>query len=260
MCTVAAVGDNTIDRFVGERQDVLVGGNALNVAVQFRALGESVSYFGAVGLDADGDRIRRVLADKGIDTEGLQSTDGTTATTRVRVLPSGERIFEEEQYGLSGTYTPTAADLVALATYSCVHIGMLTEPESVRRALFGRGPLLSQDCAVSTGFDHLDVAFCSPGQERDGAEQLLIRAVQAGAELAVGTLGADGSIAYDGRSWFHVPARAMNLVDTTGAGDSYIAAFLQARLDGADMSAAMEAGTALAAKTCGHLGGFPQEG
>ena len=48
------------------------------------------------------------------------------------------------------------------------------------------------------------------------------------------------------------------VIDTTGAGDAYIAGFLAARLNGADVPMAMAAGHTCAAACCGHPGGFPQ--
>jgi fructoselysine 6-kinase len=53
-------------------------------------------------------------------------------------------------------------------------------------------------------------------------------------------------------------ADPVEATDTTGAGDSYIAGFLAARLTGADITEAMAAGHARAARTCTHPGGFPQ--
>jgi fructoselysine 6-kinase len=52
----------------------------------------------------------------------------------------------------------------------------------------------------------------------------------------------------------------VDVVDTTGAGDSYIAGFLAARAAGSDVPQSMRAGARVAARTCGHLGAWPQDG
>jgi sugar/nucleoside kinase (ribokinase family) len=52
------------------------------------------------------------------------------------------------------------------------------------------------------------------------------RLVEWGAETAIITLGANGSLVCDGRTCFHVPAFETTAVDPTGAGEFYAGAFL----------------------------------
>ena len=49
-------------------------------------------------------------------------------------------------------------------------------------------------------------------------------------------------------------------IDTCGAGDSYIAAFLGARLGGCDLERGMRAGRTAATATCGRLSALPIDG
>ena len=56
-------------------------------------------------------------------------------------------------------------------------------------------------------------------------------AVESGCRIAVGTRGADTSIAYDGNGWYEQETFPVaRVVDALGAGDSYIAAFLTSYL------------------------------
>jgi fructoselysine 6-kinase len=195
--------------------------------------------------------------------------DGDTSTSRIRVDETGDRHFEHEDFGVCAAYRPAGADLERLAGFGAVHIGLLADPAPVRRALAGRGVLVSQDCAISPGYAGLDIAFCSAaavaGAEgaagADGVAPAAIAraAVAGGARLCVVTCGAAGSIAHDGRDWWQVPAVSVEVVDTTGAGDSYIAGFLHARLTGADVPEAMHAAAVCAGQTCTHLGAWPQQ-
>ncbi|WP_258567225.1 carbohydrate kinase family protein [Microbacterium sp. Se5.02b] len=92
-----------------------------------------------------------------------------------------------------------------------------------------------------------DAVFCNADRLDDPVAFLRSR-VAAGASLAVCTLGADGAVAVDGYGTVHrVPAVPVEVVDTNGAGDAFLAGVLDARLDGADVPAALEAGARTAA-------------
>ena len=256
---VATIGDNTIDEYVGQDSYSFVGGNALNVAVQAARLGRGVRYLGAVGPDDAGHRIRQTLTRLGIDVAGLVSMAGRTSTSRIRVDQAGDRHFEFEDFGVCADYVPGSQMLEFLAECGAVHIGMLPAAGLVRERLSGRGAVVSQDCGVSHGYEHLDIAFCSQAAAGGAPERIASEAVAHGARLAVVTCGADGSIAFDGRTWHRAQAVPVLVVDTTGAGDGYAAGFLDAWLAGADVDQAMAAGSAVAARTCTHLGAWPQE-
>jgi fructoselysine 6-kinase len=253
-----AIGDNTIDQYVGADTRSFVGGNALNVAVQLRQLGREVRYAGAIAADVNGSRVREALEDNGVVTDGLVVLPGVTSISRIRVKDNGDRVIEFEDFAVCADYQPDERELDALAACAVVHIGMSPYADRIRAELSARGARISQDCAVSKGFDHLDVAFCSAGEDTSAARDLAEAAIAGGARLAVVTCGADGSIAFDGRTWATQPADSTTVVDTTGAGDSYIAGFLGAFAEGEDLQSCMRAGSATAARTCQHWGGWPQ--
>jgi fructoselysine 6-kinase len=255
----ATVGDNTIDEYVGAESKSFVGGNALNVAIRLRQLGSACRYAGAVGADPAGERVRASLESHDVMTDGLVTLPGRTSVSRIRVDATGDRAFDYEDFAVCADYRPDEDELAKLSRCAVVHIGMLPGAADVRGRLSGRGVLVSQDCAVSPGYDRLDVAFCSAGQDGPRARRLAAEAIDGGATLAVVTCGAVGSLAFDGRSWWQVPAVPVDVIDTTGAGDSYIAGFLVARAAGSGVEQAMWSGARAAASTCGHLGGWLQE-
>jgi fructoselysine 6-kinase len=79
-----------------------------------------------------------------------------------------------------------------------------------------------------------------------------------GVPLAVVTRGSRGSVASNGRERFEAGIHPVEVVDTTGAGDSFIAGFLAARIAGKPLPDCLAAGRDQAALTCTHVGGFPQ--
>lgn len=70
------------------------------------------------------------------------------------------------------------------------------------------------------------------------------------------TLGAEGSIALIGdRVYTHPAVPVSRVVETTGCGDAYQAAFSVAWFQGGEIKKAMEAGAMAASRVLCHFGG-----
>jgi sugar/nucleoside kinase (ribokinase family) len=72
---LAAIGDNCLDVFLG-KDLVTVGGNALNVAAQWRQAGWNARYFGAAGDDLEGDLLLAEVAATGLDPADIERRAG----------------------------------------------------------------------------------------------------------------------------------------------------------------------------------------
>jgi fructoselysine 6-kinase len=134
----------------------------------------------------------------------------------------------------------------------------------LRRYLTARGVRVSQDIAVNgqavdKSVEGLAVAFDSAGTDAELGRVKLGQMLASGAGCAVVTLGVAGSLASDGRTTVSAGIQPVHAVDTTGAGDSFIAGFLSAFADDQPLQTCLELGSARAAITCGHIGGFPQD-
>jgi fructoselysine 6-kinase len=264
---LVAIGDNCIDRYVqtGER---LVGGNAVNVAAQWALAGRRSAYIGAVGDDDHGRAVADALASAGVDLRGLRTLPGHTGVTEVQLRDDGDRVILFEDLGVSADLWLGETELRELTGSGWAHCASLPGFREVARLLDDHGVPVSVDFSTRCDFDqldHLEVAFFSCGaDEVDAAAEGVSRAVAAGARIAIATRGAGGSVA----QWSatssvsagtaFVPAVDVRVADTLGAGDSYAAAFIAARLSGDTVPEAMRAAAAAAATTCGHRGGWPQ--
>ncbi len=260
----AVVGDNCVDRFQPPVGQSLIGGNAINVAVQLAALGHEAWYFGAVGRDTDGERTRGLLVANGVRVEHLQMRPGETAYTIIEHTKTGDRIFAFEEFGVCRDYLPSERDFTALAGMDHVHIGWIADGGLVRRRVTGSGVSVSQDVSVNNdaahlGVDKLHIAFGSAGEDHERAGRMMEGFLADGAKLAVVTLGGDGSAATDGKDHAETGITPVDVIDTTGAGDSFIAGFLHAYVPGGSLEESLISGRDCAARTCGHVGGFPQE-
>lgn len=260
----AVTGDNCVDRFQLPVGQSLIGGNAINVAVQLALLGHEVYYFGAVGRDADGERTRDILVANGVHAEYLQMLPGKTAYTNIDISQTGDRIFAYEDFGVCQDYLPGEEDFAALGQMDHVHIGWIADRGVVRRRLAQKGLSVSQDVTVNNdpvhlGVDTLRIAFGSAGEDPQKAQAMMRAFLDEGAKLAVVTRGGNGSAASDGTDFAETGITPVKVIDTTGAGDSFIAGFLHAYIAGADLENSLVSGRDRAARTCGHVGGFPQQ-
>jgi fructoselysine 6-kinase len=259
---LAAVGDNCVDILQpsGRR---FVGGNAVNVAVQFAVLGGSSAYLGAVGEDDDGALTARLLARNGVDISHLVRRPLPTAHTEIHVSQTGERRIGFEDFGACAGYAPDENAVAAALAADHVHIGWFDDGGALRRRLAAAGRSVSQDITVNAsaenlGVEGLAIAFASIDGPHEAAARLAGRLFGAGARGVVVTRGARGSSLFLDGTETEIPARPIVAVDTTGAGDSYIAAFLHGWLSGATPQAAGTRAAAHAALTCMHEGGFRQ--
>lgn len=255
-----AAGDNCLDVYLTKNR-MAVGGNALNVAVQWARRGLDARYFGVVGHDEEGDHILGAIRLTGLDPADVERRDGHTAVTLL-LEQNGDRRFLLEDLGVGLHYLPDASRMQALRAADWVHLGTNSSEELVQAALAAGVPF-SVD--ISTAHDDLPLAgiplvFASgPEDTSQDLNALLARFRANGAARVVVTCGKRGAFYDDGTAIHEVRAQEVDVVDTCGAGDSFIASFIMDHMVmGLPASDALLRATAEAAHTCTHEGGFPQ--
>ncbi|MTE01223.1 fructoselysine 6-kinase [Paracoccus sp. YIM 132242] len=255
-----AVGDNCLDVYLS-KNSMAVGGNALNVAAQWRAQGLDARHFGIVGHDAEGDVVVAALSQAGLAGEDVERAAGSTAVTLL-LERDGDRRFLLEDLGVGQGYQPDPARHAALREADWAHLGTST-PDALVRQLVKDGVPFSVD--VSTHHDALTLdgvtlVFVSGPEDPDAPIEPVLRLLRGrGAGRIVMTCGRRGAFLLEGEHLVHVPARPIKVVDTCGAGDSFVAAFIAATISGRTGEEALGIATRAAARTCGHEGGFPQQ-
>ena len=262
MTSLVAVGDNCLDVYL--TKDVMtVGGNALNVAAHWREAGWSARYFGAVGQDVEATVILEEIEKAGLSPGDVETRPGQTAVTLLREK-AGDRKFLLEDLGVGKDYMPADHHYRTIAAADWVHLGTNSNPDLVRR-LVADGVRFSVD--ISTAHDSLPLrgvpmVFASgPDDPNEPVGPLAERLHRAGALQVVITCGSRGAFfrEVDG-TMRHAPATPVPVVDTCGAGDSFIATLLAAYEPGKKPAAqALREATAAASQTCLYVGGFPQQ-
>jgi fructoselysine 6-kinase len=261
---LAAVGDNCIDRYVPPVRPDTVGGNALNVAAGFAGAGPAV-YLGAVGDDAPGRRILETAQAVGIDVGGVDVLPAPTGVTTVELLPDGDRRFLDESYGASALFRLGQPGVDRLRVCAWVHAANLGGAVEAVQQLAAAGHAVSYDFSDRDDAPlrkalcpYLAVAFLSAPDETEGEALALAEAALAeGATLAVVTRGVHGSLAADVSGVTRQEALPVEVIDTLGAGDAFIAAFIAARVGGGAIREALQRAAEAAARTCRVIGPWP---
>jgi fructoselysine 6-kinase len=145
-----------------------------------------------------------------------------------------------------------------------VHLGTNSNPDLVRRLVADRVRFSVDISTAHGGLPLLGVpiVFASGPDDPDvSVAPLAERLHRAGALRVVVTCGSRGAFFREGDgNLLHAPAAPVSVVDTCGAGDSFIATFLAAyQVDRKPAAEALRAATAAAAQTCLYVGGFPQQ-
>ncbi|GAB3559196.1 PfkB family carbohydrate kinase [Spelaeicoccus albus] len=261
------IGDNVLDHYMNIGM-LYPGGNAVNVSVYAAQLGaDAAGYVGIVGSDAMGDHLMSALDAEGLDLAQVRRAIGPTGSPKVSIDATGNRVFVGSnkggvQHGLRLRLTDEDVSLASAA--NVVHTSVYSALEDALPDLAAVAPVSfdfsdERDPAyVGKVAPHVQHAFFS-GSGLDGAEvqALATSALNAGCATAVVTLGSDGAwVTADSGEAFAVPTEAVEIVDTLGAGDGFIAGFLVAHYTGATLCEAAAAGTAGAARACRFNGAF----
>jgi sugar/nucleoside kinase (ribokinase family) len=256
-------------------------GTAAGTGVDLAKLGHSVRSIGAVGTDLLADVLIAAMVAHGVDTGGLVRT--AAAQTSATILPirrNGERPALHVP-GASRLLRLADIDLAGLAGFDAVLLG---GPDAL--AGLSGGDLATVVAAAKAGGALVAIDVLHPGNERDfarigpalgcadwfwpNADQLLALTGRTDLELAIGdvlalgtsglavTLGADGCVVTsrpgsDG-GLTHIPAIAVDVVDTTGCGDGFDAGMLTGLLFGCEPADAAWLGVACGALVATGLG------
>jgi len=255
------LGDNTMDSYVDAGLQ-FPGGNAVNVAVLAHRLGVEAGYLGCLGTDAAGLLIREALAAEGIDLARCRQVEGVNARARI-VHNAGDRKFIGSIPGVRGRYDLAAEDFAYIAGFDAVHTSIFSELDAELPRLRAASRQLSydfserwNDAVFARVLDHIHIAFLSAPNREDAEVEAVLRHCATAGVMAVATRGAAGSMALVNGEVLRQGIAPATVVDTLGAGDGFIAAFLVALLQGAEPAAALELGAGFAATVCGWQGAF----
>ena len=246
-----------------------VGGKGLNQSIALARAGLSVAHGGKIG--ADGLFLKQMLDDENVDTSSVLTGNVPTGHAIIQVDESGQNNIilypganrELEQGELAAMLSVCPQGSWILLQNEINEIPFIMEQAHERGLHIAINPAPCGPEAVGYPIHLANVLFVNEIEAAqlsqmplDTAEDTLLDALAAhypDTEIVL-TLGDKGALYRFKQERIFTPARKVNAVDTTSAGDTFIGYFLAERLNGANAATAMERATLASAVTVTRKG------
>jgi len=284
-----------------DRFEACAGGAPANVATGLARLGVRVALRGVLGDDPFGRLLVRKLQAEGVRCGFRLTRERPTGMWFVALDGRGERTFfsPNARFSADKLVRPDEVDPALLARASWLHVGSSAHVLPAGQAALRDAVAAARELGTRVSFDpnvraHLwddlgalrrlcaDVlpACTLVKLSEDEAEvvtgeadpaRAAARLAALGVPLACVTLGERGALVRRGEDLLHVAAERVEVVDTTGAGDGFVAGLLAdlirrgpvEALPRADLERAVAFANRVAARVCTRVGavaGLPRAG
>lgn len=256
--------------------DLYPGGSSANVAVWARRFGAQVVLVGKIGDDPWGRLMHEHLALEGVANDVGISAAAETTRVSVVIRPDGEHAFVTDHrhpLRLTPDDLPLSlldrADVLFLNGYAVFMAGSAQFAEQLLEEARRRGVAVAFDPSSFALVRHyggsrlrrelgrVDVLVGNEEELEALADGKGIESLTEHAGLVVIKQGPRGATALEGTSSFRryaAPAIPVDVLDTTGAGDAFDAAFLVEYFTRHDIDKALAAANRLGGLVAGRLG------
>ena len=259
-------------KYKADRIKTSFGGDALNEAVVLSYLKEDVSISTVIADDPMGVLIQNFLEGKGITVSNPIKQNVETYLSLVLIDENGERHFIGSKNGSLRSYCLEDVCIdedCKIVSFASMFISPLFDDEQMGK-LFSlikeKGILLCVDCSsIKNNEDakdmsclkYIDYFFCNTSEARalchsediHTCEEILY---QCGIKNVVIKMGEKGCL-YKGK--IYAPQRNIQCVDTTGAGDSFVAGFIHGLSQNEKIEDCIRIGNECGGRACEYVGG-----
>ncbi len=263
----------------------LPGGAPMNVAYHLKQLGMQPSLITRVGADERGQELIRIVAQHGIDTAGIQ-TDGHTPTGIVLAQPGADHEMHYDIVIPSAwdhiAYSEALAQQVRQAGYFIFGSLAARHPDS-QATLFRlldtpavkvldinlRPPhytqatleaLLQKADILKLNLAELELVGSWYGNAATLADKIALLRQQFGLSTVIVTMGGDGAAVYSNNTLYEHPGYTVQVADTVGSGDAFLAAYLSGMLQQSPPAETLAFAAALGALVASKTGAWPAYG
>ncbi|MFW5838473.1 MAG: ribokinase [Bacillota bacterium] len=252
------------ETIIGDTYHVMSGGKGANQAVIANALHNNVVFLGARGDDAFGKNIISDLQEhKGLNTDAIITKSSNTGLAVIKVYNNDNSIVVfpganselttddiDQFYNANPdiryvvSQMEIALDVVEYLLKEAHNRDIITILNPAPAAKINQSILENVDYIIPNRLE-ANTLFNSQDYEQ------LVKTHQG--QLII-TLGRDGVMIFHDSQVKTIPAKPIESVDTTGAGDAFVAGFTVGLARGYDIKQAAELGTEVAAITCQYYG------
>jgi ribokinase len=265
------------ETLIGESFATVHGGKGANQAVAAARLGAQVSMVGCVGRDAYGEELRGALLAEQIDCQAVSTVDDSSGVALIVVDDNSQNAIVIVA-GANGALTSEVIDRFdSVLQAADVIICQLEVPDATVGHALARGRALGKIVILNpapasrplpadwyASIDYLipneseaEALSGVPVDSLEAAKTAATRLIGMGAGKVIITLGAQGSLFANGKSFEHFPALKVKAVDTTGAGDTFVGGFAAALAAGESEAQAIRFGQIAAALSVTRAGAQP---
>ncbi len=240
---------------LAEKIQLHSGGCATNTGNALGKLGIDTMVIGKVGNDGFGEFLINSIDGYGVDTSGIIKSDtDSTSATLVYVSSDGERSFVHS-LGANASFTDTDIDMSLIDGAKIVHVaGALLLPAFDGKPMAGalkkfkeKGITTSLDTCwdpndrwmdiLEPALNYLDIFLPSFEEARmltetDDPAKCAEVLLDYGIKIVGLKMGSKGCYIRTAQEEYSLPVYNVDVVDATGAGDSFVAGFLAGVLKG----------------------------
>lgn len=248
-----AMADNCIDVYYKLDRYYLTG-NSIDFALNYKAMGGDVTEMTILGNDVFAMALKERLTERQIPLRVLKQVDRPTGMATMDIVDGDKKhlhfegnAMEEIELNEEDLEFVKQFDIVYAERWAKIdrYISTLKQPGQIWVYDFSKRLELPVNDKL---LPYLDYAFFSYDQDDDYIREFMKKAKTKGAGCVIAMLGEYGSLAYDGNRFYQQSAEKVDVVNTVGAGDSYIAAFTYGVSLGEDIPACMLRGKERATK------------
>jgi ribokinase len=222
---------------------IIPGGKGANQAVAAARQGTSVAMVGRVGNDSFGPELINNLKLNNVDTSYVQIDSQSATGTAIIVVDANGQNSIVLSPGGNGKVSPADVENVPFSDHKLLLLQLEIPIEAVTSAAqrakeSGLRVLLNPAPAYSLSDELISLPdFILPNETElslltdqlvndiSSAEKAAKALLERGAQNVIVTLGANGALIVTGTQVIHVDTYKVNVVDTTAAGDAFIAGF-----------------------------------